>query len=271
MRLLYPIFTLWLLASCQQAPQVPADAALKDSEDIEDGEEEESGVVLPEKEEVVDGEPETPAEPIALTADVIKTLCAGAKLTKTEVVTIPARAGGCMYNNNGNGPATNGAIAARETDTATVPLTPDMVVCDVGIVSRVPTLFFNDDMYFLMDKYVIASDIQQFVTKLEVANGLPLWDFTKIFGSNNLNSDQKIPYCAAGAGTCVTQEIPSTEFRSALTSAQIAPIAAELVEKENFTLSLIVTGDDPGTGDCIHDEYPLDVKVDYVQNPNIIP
>ncbi|MGE0172381.1 MAG: hypothetical protein AB7T49_06335 [Oligoflexales bacterium] len=273
MRFFKTSLALLLLSSCNRVPEPPSGSASTESDDVVEEETEDQPAEVPpeeveaEEEEVATMDP--PPPPVALTLDVIKGLCAGTKTSMLQPVTIPARTNGCQYGVPPNTQPSQGSIRAREIDAVSVALSTDMVICDVSITSRVPTLFFNDDMYFLMDKYVIASDIEQFVTKFDVVNGLRVWNFDKIYNSNNLNSDLKNPYCVGGPGTCVTQEIPSTEFRSAVTSAQIAPIAAELIGQEGVSFSLVVTGDDAGAEDCVHDEYPLDIKIDYVQNPNM--
>jgi hypothetical protein len=270
------VLSALVLGGCHAAPpKTPdiGDEELESSESGADVESAEPAEVVPEDndEEGMDETAVTsPVEPIALTADVIKQLCASnAKLTKTEALVVPARTNQCSFGSAPNVAAKADTITAREVDEVAVALTQDMVLCDVAVTSSATNLAHNDDLYFLMDKYVILADAGQKTAMFDKVGELFVWNFAKIVNTAYVSSANKTLYCAGGQGTCLAEETNGT-FRASATVAQLATMSSELVMKDALKFSVITTGDD-NNGDCTHTAMPLDVEISYIANPNVAP
>jgi hypothetical protein len=265
------IFTL-LMFGCYRAPTPPPFSA----EDAEDEEIEQPvrNDDVTKADDATEEEVVEPFVPIPLTAENIKKLCAEQpKISVSEPIVFPLRADGCLFGTAPNLSSAGGSVRARELDEVELVLSQDKIICDITIASRVNTLVHDDDLYFLVDKYVVASDIGQKVMLMDQANGMYVWDFMKIRDTASIATADKVKYCVGGDAKCVAQEnAAGSAFSVSVVSSEIAPIVADLIAAQapSAKFSLIITSDDERGLSCYHDEFALDAKIDYVANPNIL-
>ncbi|MGE0174793.1 MAG: hypothetical protein AB7T49_18515 [Oligoflexales bacterium] len=275
-------FTIFLILAwgCDRAP-TPPEASFASEGQIAGDEElqTEEGDVSTDDTASADEAAEDPAEsssedmtqpvpaPVVLSAEAIKTLCAGTKLTRIEALNFPIRAGGCGFLLPPNGFPLPGVVTARAIDEQNLALATDEILCDIAITSAANDLTHNDDFYFIMDKYILATDAGPSIMEFDKAGELYIWDFDQILYTAALLPNDKTEYCVGGAGTCVVKEIASP-LQVSVTSNQLAPLSFDLIGKDSVKFSVAVTGD-VNTNDCQHSALPLSAQISYVKNPNV--
>ncbi|MGE0172770.1 MAG: hypothetical protein AB7T49_08295 [Oligoflexales bacterium] len=265
-----------LAAGCYRAPTVPAVTGngADFSGDSQETPQPVASEEISEAEEVSEEPQDQAIVPIELNAENIKKLCAeNTKMSVVQPLVFPLRDAGCSFGMDPNESSAGGSTNAREIDEASLALSSENIICDISIASKVNTLVHDDDLYFLMDQYVVASDIGQNVMLLGQVNGMYAWDFTKILNAPSVATANKVKYCLGGDQNCVAQENSAgSAFQSTLKSSEIAPIMAGLIGSQApaIKFSLIVASDDERGLNCYHDEFALEAKIDYIANPNIM-
>ncbi|MGE0171134.1 MAG: hypothetical protein AB7T49_00025 [Oligoflexales bacterium] len=269
-------FLLLSAIGCARPPEMPEpEAKLLEDEDIaaeEDPVDDVTSVPAAEKEEEeipVDeiDVPLLPPSPIVLDAAKIAELCVTSpKMTRTESITFPSIQTMCDWRNNGNGPGRDFYQHARREEQATVPLNVDEIVCDVTVTAAEETTH-NDDLFFVMDKYVLAGDVANTVATFDKVGALPMWSFAKVFNTRTIEPRQKTNYCIGGPDTCVIDQF-GAPFQVNAMAAQIAPLSVELLEKAEVNFTLVITGDNH-SNDCVHSDFPLSIQISTIANPNI--
>ncbi|MGE0174915.1 MAG: hypothetical protein AB7T49_19135 [Oligoflexales bacterium] len=217
----------------------------------------------------IDGDLPLPKSDPTITAALIQDMCAkAAPLNMKTKITFPANTGGCTYGVAPNKPKSGmgGPIAARELDTVVVPLSSDMILCDVSLDTPATNLSHTDELFFVMENYVVATELAQVLPNLTKEGELYVWDWNKIIDQpHSLPFDK---YCLGGPDKCdFSPRLNLGTFKVALSSANIAPISLNLIGKPSFKFDFIVVGggDDE---DCTRGEdYILDMNINYVKNP----
>lgn len=167
----------------------------------------------------------------------------------------------CSWGQGGNLERLNEFMQARESQSRSVSLPKDAVLCSFNIQSKTNQIHYDDFLYFTMDEYVLVGSNGHFVEMLEKSNDLHVWNWDSIKGKP---WTQTQAYCVEGSTSCVVppHDVPGA-LQVTMPELVTSKLAIKLLEQEQIDFSLIATGDNDN-GDCFHTEVNLEVDMEYV-------
>jgi hypothetical protein len=180
--------------------------------------------------------------------------------TLSETLKFPPSAE-CAFNQDGNLDRKNEFIQAQAVQTVKIPVPANIVLCSIEIKSSVDSLRYDDFLVFTMDKYVLVGSNGNMMNHLQKDGNLFIWDFEKVKGQPADLDDTLPPYCI-GAACDVPGHDQTGPFNVDFQSAEISELANRQIGKNEFSFSLITTGDD-NDGDCEHTEFDLSLTLRY--------
>ena len=197
---------------------------------------------------------------ISSSEQILKRCDSGEPETKKQLLNFPATQG-CPFGLGDNLDTDNGTITARVEQTVNFAMPDKAVICGISLRSTTSSIEYDDFVYLLLDKFVLAGDSGHYATLLEKEDGIPVWDWSRVRGASH-ESDTPT-FCVAGV--C---EMPGTEKLGKIDirpdDKVVADIALELLNKKELEFTLISMGDNDSE-DCQHTPFELEVTATYVK------
>jgi hypothetical protein len=170
----------------------------------------------------------------------------------------------CQFGLNGNLERRDAFVQAAGVTAQKLTL-PEGTVCSIGIktTGANTTLRYDDFISLTLNTHVLFFSNETFLPYLVQTNGIYQWDFARLRGRAITNFGAP-GYCIAKTGSCLfPNHDTSGPISIDLTPADLAPIAATLVNQSSAALNLNVTGDNNDT-DCIHTDIELATRIIYL-------
>lgn len=177
----------------------------------------------------------------------------------------------CQWNKNGNLGRLDQYLQARESQTQTIALQPNTVICDLKLTSSQSNWRYDDNFVLNLSKYVLTHSnpylIDNSVGTLSVEDGFTVWNFDTVKGAKyNLSANPADP-CLGNADTCM---IPGHDMAGAVNLSfkpeSMVTLATKLLDQNSLDFHLLTTGDNDN-GDCEHTGIDFDVEIKYVIKP----
>ena len=183
-------------------------------------------------------------------------------LTLQRTLSFPPREN-CTFNANGNGSPVDVFHMARESQTLSLDLPANAIICNVGRFqssASTSSIRYDDWLFVTMNDYVLVGTDVNMVNLLEQDGSLRRWDWSRIYGTA-WSSNPSI-YCLGS--TCV---FPGTDQTGPINLSfgiqEMAQLSAKILEDQAANMTVIVTGDND-IGDCEHSGIDLEIELNYI-------
>lgn len=196
--------------------------------------------------------------------DVITDLCldspAGSFTVSEVLASFPTRKD-CSFGANGNLSAQNGYLRARETQSYSIPLPANAVLCEFEVASSTSNWHYDDFTMLTLNDRVLVSSNESLRVPLTSEAGIFLWDWNNVKGSL-ISNFEATSYCLGG--TCT---IPPHDQQGALNITlnqnSMFELAKQILATSSLELNLMSFGDNDAE-DCFHSGLDLNVRYKYV-------
>ena len=202
----------------------------------------------------------------------IASFCAEAEPVPTTIrVEFPANPPGCPWGEGENLAMAQGVVTARAEAYRSLEIPEGQIVCDLAVNFQVdpqvvPTMEYDDNMFFLYNGVILAASYGPMVDRFTQVAGLPIYTWTQLAGME-FGFDPETPsYCLGEAEGRARCDIPPPETRGPL----VMDFDEDLVDELSFRafelgtqdFGFVVIGDNDPEIDCRHDAFAFDVTVD---------
>jgi len=185
-------------------------------------------------------------------------------------VDFPASPPGCRWGQSGNLEMQQAVVTARSERFIELELPDGVVICDMSLNFQVdpqvvPTMEYDDNMFFLYNRVVLAASYAPMVDRFSRVRDLPIFDWMELRGME-FGFDPSTPtYClgeAEGRSRC---DIPPPETSGPLVmdfdDDLIDELSFRAIELNAAEFGFVVIGDNDPQVDCSHDAFSFDVTV----------
>jgi len=185
-------------------------------------------------------------------------------------VEFPASPPGCPWGEGDNLEMRQAHVTARVEQYVELDLPPSAVVCDMSLnftpdPNVTPTMEYDDNMFFLYNKVVLAASYAPMVDRFTRRRGLPIYDWGQLAGME-FGFDPTTPtFCLGEAEGRASCEIPPPETLAAMRLEFDDDLVDELsfraLELGTEEFGFVVIGDNDPRDDCFHEAFSFDVTV----------
>lgn len=189
---------------------------------------------------------------------------------RTLRVDFEASPPGCPWEEDDNLPMRQAHVTARVEQYVELDLPEGVVVCDMSLnftpdPSVTPTMEYDDNMFFLYNRVVLAASYAPMVDRFTQRRGLPIYNWTQLAGME-FGFDPTTPtFCLGEAEGRASCEIPPPETMGAMRLQFDDDLVDELsfraLELGTEEFGFVVIGDNDPRDDCRHESFSFDVTV----------
>jgi hypothetical protein len=186
----------------------------------------------------------------------------------------------CAWNQSGNTAMNNGYATARYAQLRELNLPAGAIVCGAQFIFATQAMQYDDDFFFTVNNYIIASNndywqnnfMQTGILPISASQDLEIKSFSwnSIVGMGNYNKTGLSPggnYCLGQQEGLSSCSWPKTQVAGSISmsiSSNITTALGLTSQSGKMKLSFITTGDDNAGSDCQHEPLSMRLKIRYL-------
>ncbi|MFN8847576.1 MAG: hypothetical protein ACK5W9_12070 [Bdellovibrionales bacterium] len=174
---------------------------------------------------------------------------------------------------NGNLPMKEGVLRARYDQSHQLKLPKGAVICDVKMTNSLQSFRYDDNFFFTLNGFLLASNNKTAVQKglvpgnLQFANkNIPVFKYDWLGVRDQSFKNVADDYCLGGDQSEATCQWPVTEKQGSIRFefSQALLVAMSLgTPSDQQTFGFSITGDNDPNIDCYHERLDFSMSVDY--------